>query len=213
MAVRLEAFIVSFNTQGIWAVNDGVLMATAFMDAFQYICAYWGNPLTSLPSDIETWLMSRYATMPASTHTAVASTIVSITASEGRPSTVFPLPSSAPPTATSTGTYPLSSSRLSTGAKIGISLGSVCAASLLVGILAVAYKRRKAGPRFDDQTPDIGNAEAHQPAMRDSIPVSELEGSAGVYKDDVEKEKEKATRQSVPVSELEGDVGFERAAV
>lgn len=194
-------------------------VAAAFMQTFQKLCAHFGNPVTSLPGGMQTWLMT-------SAWTKVPSTLYSVsfgrTTTLGGQTTVGPetgtevaktaenTAASSSPTAAIYGQADPGTGGSSQGAKIGIGVGVGIGATALSILLATAVlwlrkrNQRRAAPEADSQHPDpqlkqpiASETENKKPDLRSSVGFSELEGDAGGM-------QSPDTRKSV-FSELEGD--------
>ncbi|KAF2676649.1 hypothetical protein K458DRAFT_468432 [Lentithecium fluviatile CBS 122367] len=155
----------------------------SFMQGLQGACAFHGNPITSLPSEI--------ATPSTSFVTTPSGSVANTTTTPPRVSTT--------PTTTNPSSGPRKSENkdLSSGAKVGIGTSAAAAALLLAGGLTVWIRRRRnkePGETQSTEPPDLTHFEIEKWGMRGGDPP-ELEGEKG------------GMERSVVPFELEGDGG------
>jgi len=195
-------FTVSLNAQDLPKYRLFSLLTdlVAFMQAFQDICAHVGNPITSLPSEIGTWLMTSlwtatptsFGIMLSSTMAGVGTTSGGISASPTLSTSSVALPESDQLNAGEAG--------LSRSAKIGLGVGLAAAGLFVIGAIVFGVRRR-ARKRVVEVKGETESANV-KPGVRESVGISELEGETVVGNG-------LGARQSV-LSELDGNTMMDR---
>ncbi|KAJ4303328.1 hypothetical protein N0V90_002221 [Kalmusia sp. IMI 367209] len=146
----------------------------SFMEAFEDVCAQWKNPITSLPTEIGTWVMSSFLTKYPSLATSSSSVPGSTT-----PATNVPTPSD--PLITPIPAVPTEKPK--TGLKIGIGVGVATVAMLIIGgIISIWIHRRhmptETNKEGDDTSmPSVSyHDEKKKSEVLDHTVIAELEG-------------------------------------